>query len=201
MLDSIYALHRLMQDEAQIDTDGAGDALEDAFDEITGGLESADAVFLYGIVAFGLAAGSMVLYFILPATFADYRGSLTDHAQTWFPVAWGWLVLGFWDNEATRATFSFLVLQSMNGPFKRYWEFLSELTVAYTTAGYWSSFWSYINVAIVFVYNLLSIMYQVFLIPKIYDWVENAPYYNEEYEGEDLIDQAEENTSTHVILS
>lgn len=190
MLDKM--LMRLMQD-AQIDTDGSGDAVEDAFDELLGDdMDLADYVTWYGILAFGLAGGSMVLYFILPETFAWYYGSLIDHQKAWWPVAWSWLLLGFWDNEHTRALHRFLVLQSLLGPFKEYWVFLGELVDIFSTTSYWSNLWSWVNLAIVLVYNVISVLFQVFFIPKVYEWIDTAPYYNEEYEGEPLIDQAEE---------
>ena len=47
--------------ESGFETNGTGDAVEDAFDDLTGGIEPATAVAWYGIIGLGIAVTSLTL--------------------------------------------------------------------------------------------------------------------------------------------
>lgn len=114
----------MSENDAQIDVNGTGDAIGDEFDELMGeDYDSSTAVLLYGLVGFGINAAAILLYMLFndKTYIAASAGFLDSHLKAWFPVAWGWLLLSFFDNEFTRAVFSMAVMWSFKGPFVDFW--------------------------------------------------------------------------------
>ena len=179
-----------MSDDAQVDVNGTGDAIQDEFDELMEDYDNSTMVLLYGVTAFGINIASILVYMLFydeSANITMFKRSVDTHGQTWWGVAWSWLLLSFWDNEVTRGIFSLAVMWSFTGPFAYQWYDLSEYIIAWD----FGDFWSYIWLAIHAVWNLVSILWVALVVPGVYYWVENAEYYNEEAE-EELFEEDEE---------
>merc|ERR1712127_802468 len=161
--------------DAQVDVNGTGDAINDEFNELTEDMDSSAMVYLYGLVAFGINAVSILIYLIFDAESANiamFYPSVMTHGKTWWGVGWAWLLLSFFDNEVTRGIFSLAVMWSFTGPFVFQWVDL--------------------------------INYIALITPGIYYWIENAEYYNPEAE-EELIEEEEEEEEEeeffHVVFN
>ena len=113
-----------MSEEKEIgfETDGSGQAIEDAFDDITGGMEPAGAVAWYGILALGMAVTSLTLYLLFDGKrIGAYTWAMYAHQAVWWPVGMVWLTMQFWDNEVVRYVFELAVTMSWAGPYLLYW--------------------------------------------------------------------------------
>jgi len=180
-----------MSDDAGVDVNGTGAGIEDAFDEITGDLDNSGATFYYGITAWVMVLATYLAYeftFEESKYIAFFMSYLWEVQTAWWAPAWGWLILSFFDNEATRAIFGLSVMWSLRGPFVYHWVSLIQFI-------HWADFGetgAYIWTAIHVVFGLVQILLQALLIPSVLQWIETAAYYNEEYEEEPLIDEAEE---------
>merc|ERR1712127_164173 len=189
--------------DAQVDVNGTGDAINDEFNELTEDMDSSAMVYLYGLVAFGINAVSILIYLIFDAESANiamFYPSVMTHGKTWWGVGWAWLLLSFFDNEVTRGIFSLAVMWSFTGPFVFQWVDLINYVIAWDFGDVWSYIWLAIHAA----WNLLSILYIALITPGIYYWIENAEYYNPEAE-EELIEEEEEEEEEeeffHVVFN
>jgi len=121
------------------------------------------------------------------------------HQAVWWPVGMAWLTVQFFDNETIRELLYYAVTVSFGGPFLLYWVGLA-FAMVYTQANDdFGNLWTYIWLAIYSAWSLLNIIWQVLMVPKVYEWIETAAYTQEEWEGEDLIDDEDKNYNNQAI--
>merc|ERR1712127_856073 len=126
--------------DAQVDVNGTGDAINDEFNELTEDMDSSAMVYLYGLVAFGINAVSILIYLIFDAESANiamFYPSVMTHGKTWWGVGWAWLLLSFFGDVWS---YIWLAIHAA-------WNLLSILYIALITPGiyYWIENAEYYN--------------------------------------------------------
>ena len=182
----------MSENDAQIDVNGTGDAIGDEFDELMGeDYDSSTAVLLYGLVAFGINVTSLLIYMLFDdkAWIMAAKNFLHSHQKAWWGVGWSWLLLSFFDNELTRAIFTFAIMWSFMGPFVWNWVDWTDFLIDNIGS---DDIWFWIWLAIHAAVNLIEILWVALVVPSAYDWIENAPFYNPEAEEELFEDEEEE---------
>lgn len=173
----------MSDDDARVDVNGTGDEAQESFDELTEDLDGSEMVMLYGITAFGISIGSIVLFTLFNndnPNIAGFSPSVKTNMSSWWGPAWAWFLLSFFDNEVTRGIFSLAVMWSFTGPFVFQWCDLITYILAWQAAGNLMDGWSLIWVAIHSAWNIFGMLWITLITPSIYEWIENADYSNNE---------------------
>ena len=156
--------------DAQLDSD-IGGGLADFADGQVGNLSTQEAVRYYGLYSLIFSFGQLVAYALLNGGFTYMATSVsfyTVHAQTYAPVAMGWIVTSLFDSSFTRQIYFDVVALSLAGPFFTHWR--TWLPLWQANGG---TVTEYIWLAAYFVLNVLEMLFQVLLVPKVFDWAGN----------------------------
>ena len=146
---------------------------------------SGQVVTFYGITALVTGTFNLLIYLIWgsrnwvvgPAS----KWWFWIHELIWWPVGILWIALAFYDATWLRTIFSGIVQWSFLGPFAGYWAaivyMMVEANKTYLSNGkkgwaYWG-FW--VTWSIYIAYTIFAMIIQVGMVPKIFDWIENAP--------------------------
>lgn len=160
--------------------------------------ENAKVVMYYGISALVLAFVNLIIYLV-----ANNRNWLIGtaskwwfwiHELIWWPVGIFWIALAFYDAKWLRTLFSGLIQWSFLGPFAGFWVaivyFMVKVDEHVLSNG--KKGWAYWGVWVVLPlyigYTIFAMIIQVGMVPKIFDWIDNAPI------DENLPKEKDENT-------
>lgn len=175
----------------------AGENQEKWVNDIMNDPDRAQVVMYYGVSALVLASLNLLLYLILqnrswiinPAS----KWWFWVHELVWWPVGIIWIAMAFFDAKWLRDIFSGIVTMSFLGPWAGYWAAIVWLMVQtdkyrwVTKKGKsktgWGKWYFWLVFPIYMGYTVFSMIIQVGMIPKIYDWIDNAPI-NENYPKE-----------------
>lgn len=183
-------------DASAVDSD-LGDASQQEFEDMMGDdYSSATAVYLYGMTGFAVTIVTTVIYMLFDdkTYVVASKGFHMAHLKAWFPVAWSWLLLSFFDNEFTRALMFLAVMWSFKGPFVDFWTEWGLFFLAFEGSDDSAKYiWFVIHGAA----NLFEMLWIALVVPGVYDWLENAEYVNPESEWdeedeENVEDEADE---------
>ena len=164
---------------------GLGNREQEWVEKIMKNPENGQMLMYYGITALVTAVLNLLIYLIWghrnwvvgPAS----KWWFWIHELIWWPVGILWLALAFYDATWLRTIFSGIVQWSFLGPFAGYWAaivyMMVEANKTYLSNGkkgwnYWG-FWVVWSFYIA--YTVFAMIIQVGMVPKIFDWIENAP--------------------------
>ena len=164
---------------------GLGQREQDWVNKIMKDPASGQVVTFYGITALVTGTFNLLIYLIWgsrnwvvgPAS----KWWFWIHELIWWPVGILWIALAFYDATWLRTIFSGIVQWSFLGPFAGYWAaivyMMVEANKTYLSNGkkgwaYWG-FW--VTWSIYIAYTIFAMIIQVGMVPKIFDWIENAP--------------------------
>ena len=164
---------------------GLGQREQDWVEKIMKDPASGQVVMYYGITALVLGVINLLIYLIGgPRNWVVGPASkwwFWIHELIWWPVGIIWIALAFYDATWLRTIFSGIVQWSFLGPFAGYWAALVYMMVDANNTiisngrkgwAYWG-FW--VTWSIYVAYTIFAMIIQVGMVPKIFDWIENAP--------------------------
>ena len=172
------------------DMDMANEAGQNSMEwaENATGLSDANAVMVYGIVAFSLATITMILFILLDHTntMKGLRWGIYLHWGIWVPLSMVWVGVSFFDSEMMREIFKWIVELSVLGPFGGYWIAFVKLMDHATETKDWDNWKLWITIPVWLVYTVFSMLFQVHLVPKVLRWIESGESVRDDIIGNDI---------------
>lgn len=140
------------------------------------------AVWYYGM--FSLMLGSMpfiawcifnFMYDVLPLELTIY-----SHLFTWTPVFMTFIINQFFFDDAFfRGLFRYSVMMSIAGVFVGQWMGITFHLIGISKLNAWRRWFSWVLFAVNVGYTALMMTYQLFVTPRVFTWIDNAPYGDE----------------------
>lgn len=184
----------------QILADSAADAIDQADDQFS----DEDAILVYAIAAGLQAFVPTLLYTLIAYTNPVYRTTtnfLTKvFAGIWWPSFIAWVGTQFFDSDQIREIFKYAVTISLAGPFALYWTVITDMLIVATDTNNWVSWLWWVLFGTAVLYTILSIVFQVIFVPKVYSWVENAATVESVLEDVDAVDEEDDGVEVTVTV-
>ena len=112
------------------------------------------------------------VYDVLPLELSIY-----SHLFTWTPVFATFIINQFFFDDAFfRALFRYSVVISVAGVFVGQWVGLAFHLIGMSKLGAWGRWFTWVIFLVNLLYTLGGMVYQVFVLPKVFQWIDNAPY-------------------------
>jgi hypothetical protein len=141
-----------------------------------------NAVWWYGLLAmiFGTLPFCMWLIFNNMYDVLPLELSIYSHLFTWTPVFVTFIINQFYFDDAFfRGLFRYSVMISIAGVFVGQWMGLAFNLIGMSKLKAWGRWFSWVLFLVNLVYTVLMMTYQLFMTPRIFTWIDNAPYGDE----------------------
>ena len=166
-------------DEGVIEGAGtAGSKTRDWAEKVLRGGTDAQVNMAYGITAWVTTGLALILYFSLNNVTwvmgALYWAFIITELA-WAPVSIIWMSLAFWDASWLRKVYESVITISFLGPFAGYWVALIMFMLSVDEVDCWGCWQTWVTIPIWTGWSIFSMIMQIAMVPKVFDWTENAP--------------------------
>ena len=171
--------------DAQLDTGNAGGKAEDFGNDLLGNPDNDKAVLLYGVIALSSALTSILLYIFLNGTYyvAASNQYFLSHVAAFLPIGMGWIMVSLFDGEFMRDIFGDLAWLSILGPFFFHWYATINFIIDGEFGGNkykngkmtsYDELWFWLTWVFQACLTIVEMVLQVIILPRLFDWVEEA---------------------------
>ena len=199
------AIHRFQDEgeveesDAQIEGGDAGQKAEDMANDLIGERDPASAVFFYGVYTSCMALGFILFWEIMKSNswVAMYKEGVLSRVTFYGAAGTTWLMVSFFDGEYMREIYRDIQALSIFGPFFIHWYAFGLYMIAMLDTG---DAFDYIMLAFWGAETVFEQLFQIILLPKVFEWADTAPILdndvqkeeNQEDEDEDEKEEKEE---------
>ena len=138
-------------------------------------MEDGTALFWYAIAAAIQSVVPLLIYKVtqIESTFGYLPLRMFTYVLmgVWAPTFWTWLAVVFFDSHEIRNLMHEAIHVSVAGPFCLYWLGLGDILINAVLEDW--AWWTLLIVA--FLFSVASIAFQAIFVPKVRNWLTNAP--------------------------
>ena len=184
------------ESEAQIEGGDSGQAVEDGVTDFIGEKDPAESVFFYGVYTLSMGGGFALLWVLLnkQSWVYSYKDGFLSRITFYLAAGMAWLMVSYFDGEYMRSIYTDIQALSIMGPFFFHWYGWGMMLMAVLSGG---KVMDWIFLAVWAFVTVIEAVFQITLLPSVFDWAENAPILSndvktEEEEDEDDGDEGDE---------
>ena len=179
------------ESEAQIEGGDSGQAVEDGVQDFIGEKDPAEAVFFYGVYTLSMGGGFALLWVLLnkQSWVYLYKDGFLSRITFYLAAGMAWLMVSYFDGEYMRSIYTDIQALSIMGPFFFHWYGWGMMLMSVLENG---KVLDWIFLAVWAAITVIEAVFQITLLPSVFDWAENAPILSNDVKTEGDEEEEEE---------
>ena len=172
------------ESEAQIEGGDSGQAVEDSVNDMIGEKDPAGAVKFYGVYTLSMGGGFALLWVLLnkQSWVYTYKDGFLSRITFYLAAGAAWLMVSFFDGEYMRQIYTDIQALSIFGPFFFHWYGWGMMLMSVLEGG---KVIDWIFLAVWAAVTVVEAVFQISLLPQVFEWAETAPILSNDVKKED----------------
>ena len=160
---------------AAVDTGSAGSDATEAVNNLLGEQTPAEAVFWYGVYSNSMGFGFILLWVLLNSEswMAWFKDGMLSRIVFYLSAGLAWLMVLFFDGKFMRTVYLDIQALSVMGPFFFHWYGFAQYLIA--VLDFDGGLLDWIFLAIWAAVGITEQVFQIVLLPRVFDWAYTAP--------------------------
>lgn len=172
------------ESDAQVAGGDSGQQAEDAANDLIGEKDPAEAVWFYGVYSLSMGFGFVLLWVLLNGnSFVTlYKDGFLSRITFYVAAGMAWLMVSYFDGPYMREIYRDVQALSIFGPFFFHWYAFGMYMIGMLENG---DVLDYIFLAVWGAETIMEQVFQIILLPKVFEWAEDAEFLDNDAEDND----------------